>query len=421
MAPPAPVIQIGLAAAPLEPSREARGHNERGLAALKRGEVAEARAAFEAAVAASDGDSARYNLACALARGGEADRALGEIERLLARDLPTFRRRLASDPDLAPLREAPHAEKLAKRIEALEAAWRRAAAEGVPVVLARPNGDGRLTDMPDRPIAIRAGVWSSARRVFVPLGESVPRAIRATADPPTGRVTVIDARPHEEAGAIARLHVLPMLGDGEPLRRDIGAAVYFEAHPTRDGARYRSNGEPMGLLRNMFWQEVSATGDVRGTRDRTWHRPPGVDYFPSGEPAPGVPPPADMHVERDSAFASARRLVRATGGAIELADGHGSCGEIVRSPDGALVFVATGRERGAGSRHAIDRIELASGRVTRLSEGDGWPLVRFGPTGELFVQRGDRVVRLPSATAAIDAGEPLPEGIWLELPPRCAD
>jgi hypothetical protein len=113
--------------------------------------------------------------------------------------------------------------------------------------------------------------------------------------------------------------------------------------------------------------------------------------------------------------------VRTSGSAIELADGHGSCGELVRSPDGALVFVATGRPRGSGFHHAIDRIELASGGVTRLGEGDGWPLLRFGPSGDLFVQRGDRVVRLPSATATLDAGERLPEGILLERPPRCAE
>jgi len=52
--------------------------------------------------------AARYNLACALARGSLADRALAQLQLLRASDCAVCRRRLlqtAQDDDLASLRD----------------------------------------------------------------------------------------------------------------------------------------------------------------------------------------------------------------------------------------------------------------------------------------------------------------------------
>jgi len=423
-APPAPPptpapVAIGLPAAPAEPSSEARERNAAGLTALGRGDAAAARDAFTAAVAASpEWDTGRYNLACALARAGEVERAALQMEGLLSRDLPTVRRRLARDPDLAALRASPHTERLAAHLRAVESEWTTAAVRGMPVLAVRGGG----TRGNEGPRLVRAGVWWHERARFVPLGESLAAAIASEADPETGWVATISARPSQDAeyGQRHRVHALPMLGDGDAIEHPIDGAVSLEAHPIRQGARFRFLEEPMGLLRNMYWVELTAAG-TRDTRERAWHRPSGVTFFPSGAQAPGVTDPTDLRLERESQWGSVRKVVTAEGLEIPLAEGHGSCGELVRSRDGRTVLLATGRSRGATLEHAIDRIDLPAGTVTRISAGEGWPIARFGTAGDLFIQKGETVVRLPSPTAPLDRAEPLPAGLLLAGIPSCGN
>jgi tetratricopeptide (TPR) repeat protein len=88
--------------------KAARAHAERG-------EWEPAIEAYEAALRLEPADAAaRYALACALARAGRIDPALGELERAV-RDGYSNWELLRKDPDLAPLRSGPRWRQLMER------------------------------------------------------------------------------------------------------------------------------------------------------------------------------------------------------------------------------------------------------------------------------------------------------------------
>jgi hypothetical protein len=84
--------------------------NSAGLAQLRKGQHSRAQAHFESAVALTPAHAlARYNLACALALGGQTHAAMFQLVELLTKapaDVVAERKlRAASDPDLASLRD----------------------------------------------------------------------------------------------------------------------------------------------------------------------------------------------------------------------------------------------------------------------------------------------------------------------------
>ena len=70
---------------------------------------------------------------------------------------------------------------------------------------------------------------------------------------------------------------------------------------------------------------------------------------------------------------------------------------------------------GVVTRHVVEHVDLASGRVVELSRGRGVTVDgRFGPDGTFYLQVGDELRRYPpgSTTAVTD----LPPGLRLVTP-----
>lgn len=433
---PAPVV-IGYATLPAEPDDAAIALNRRALAVHQRGDFEASEAAFHAVLEASPGYAlARFNHACALARLGRLDEARVSLEALLAEDLPTFGPRLEADPDLAALREGAHAASLASTRARVEAAYRRALAEGqivtrvaeVPRALPREGRVARRT--------VRVGVWLAGERRFVPMG---PRVARSADEPEPSAMVLATGALDRELGIVISLTGLGRWSEGDNYidrtevsvhravtgeelarRRDPcarGPCRFPVLHAIEDGAvlgfapedadpdapprtivlagtgRYDAARRP----RLECQQELCA---IRYAEDRRTIRvrgPRRVEVtFAGGEQAT---------VELDAAHAWHRAAEVSYGG--------------FAVPDGArALFVATHESisfdwtPGHGAA-AISRVEQG-GEATLLLGGRGPVAIERAPDGSFYLQVGEVVAR--HAPGGVE-GERLPEGLLLEPGP----
>lgn len=404
---------IGWTGPPAEITAEARRANTDALRLHRAGDFARSRAGFERAVTLAPGYAmARYNLACALSRTGEIDAAARTFEPLLAQDLPTFGPRLRTDPDLADLRAAPSGARLLARADALRSAWARAARQGVPAVWV------------EGPLDVRPGVYVHAMRRFVPLGPDEHDTLAALYDPASDRSVYLTAIPdYDGISHLTRTRVLVHPADGTAAlgewRSDADFCGVVEAAAIPAGAALRtfncasSDDTPPYLSLELTAAGVRVTSQ---TADPPAHDPPRATAWMA----------ASALQVRFATGAPEGFLVRGNdlvvpGRAAPVALGTGHAGaelrSVVVSPAGDFAIVVSVHARcdcehdASIELHAIDRVELSSGTVTRLSAGASMAAARFGPDVALYVQDGDRVRRWSSPGGA--SPEPVPPGVLL--------
>lgn len=407
-APPA----LGWDAIPAAPGAEARALNEAALARHEAGDFAEAVTGFTSAVEAAPGwDIYRYNLAAARARQGEHAEAAGHLEVLLARDLPSFGPRLEHDPDLETLRASADGARLRALAESLREPWRAALRTGLVTVARRAaRAEGRPPEL------LRAGAYLHAARRFVPLGPREPAARGVLADPEHGLVVVSSWLPDRDSNGVRlRLRAFPALG-GEPVV-DVQPGVVFDLafHAIAGGVRFRVQPDPMAIIWNQRWQEVTAPqSEPRESANRL---APDRHFVAAGRLRDAGYSYESWRVQHLGPFtfrrAAAAELVPPEGGApIRVSMEHARATELhslVRAPDGsAALFLSAD-----ATHHVIEHVDLGAGSVSEWARGEGRAFLR-PHDGALYLQRGDVLVRLSSFDAPLASAEPVLEGVLLD-------
>jgi hypothetical protein len=387
---------------------------QRGLEAHEKGDYETSHATFAKVVAENATyDRARYDLACALGRLGRPDEAAAELERLLARDLPSYLHRWEDDPDLDALEALPRGEELKRLGVDLLAAWRRAEGRGMPAV-AEVGG------------AWRAGVYLHDARRFVPFTAWEPQVVGAGADVARDYAFVVRAA----------LWQGPADSDLAGFRTltDVHVGLYSLETLARTGDAPFSG-------RNEFGNgldEIAVAPSTQGLLvryDDVGPRTPretvlGPDGTPRGEGGAPLRGPL-LRITPDLAFleeaAPEGVLLRGNGLVLpdqprpaELGRGHSAARfhSFPVSPDERFVIVVSLRAECVGDRyvvrHFVDAVDVAAGTARRLAEGDGWVAAEFGADDALYLQL-DRGMRR-YADPASDASEPVLEGVVLAAP-----
>ena len=408
---PAPVPTPALAATP-EPvgfdglpaavSAEANALNSKALKAHGKGDFETSRAGFEAAVKASPGFLlARYNMVCALSRLGRLDEAASELGALFALDLPRFKPRLTEDSDLAALAASPQGKTLLARADELEKSWRYALENGIPTVTSSP---------------VRAGVWVQAWKRFVPMGPPVSGAVSAVL---AGDKVLTVAAKSEEGTSLLMLgnaRIVVATAPLGPVQLEKKLSKTDESYATMEigftsgGIRFHV-APPDGA---SSWTDIATPG---GAESKTGGAPPSprLVITPNGTKL-AAEPPAGFKKEKNA-------LVTPAGGEpIQLGSGHAASSytTIVVSPDGTIAVVASVRSdcpmeaMGGVFKHFVDRVNLTTKAVERLSEAGSSAEAIIGPDGALYLQIGDRIRRYASPADA--SYEELPVGIQLAAP-----
>ncbi|NTX65738.1 hypothetical protein HUA74_34265 [Myxococcus sp. CA051A] len=353
--------------------------------------------------------------------------AARDIEALLQADLPRFVSLWATDPGLAPLRDSEPGRALAARLPRLEASWRTALTQGLPVVWWKPaaprseEGDdsGAFTTPP--PALLRAGVYLPKQGRFVPAGPLEPGAITARLS--TDRASVLLVR-----GALG-LGLTSMLTDLEVSVRDAvtGSPMTPVRSPTPD---YRG---PQALQ----WSEVRGKWAFRvqngdqtnptqpqfsGWRDvatESGHRNRSVSAqgelvsegsvligFPDGWMRDGgklVEQSTQRSIPHDTVPAKHPFLQAVTvGDALWISSVESWCDASTPEPTSIL-------------RHVVERVARDNKRV-RIHEGPGGASLMPLPDGGLIVQIDKEARLLPANVTTWKAATALPEGVLLTTP-----
>lgn len=428
---------IGLSHAPVI-SRAARAANAKGLEHHRAGRFEPARERFAAAVEASpDHDLARFNLACALVQLGRIDEAAAEIATLLVRDPVRFVPRLRDDADLAALRDAPAGAALAASATAALAALEASFDGAIGASMYRATAL-----VPYEPPARQGGAREHVTGIYVPSTRRFVPLVHGGAfglvDVPGRRVVSIDSElcdaPSDGTSRRVRLDVLA-LGSLAPARRfDIdreAVALTGDDFPY-DGlgdCAYARSVEVRGDGRGQIWVELEWVHDGDGNRSRWFVLDDGRATAATTSPPPGAalsirregamiwtPPPAG-HVLAAGAY----RPPGATAD-IRLGRAHRKAWwqSLALTPDGRFAFVTSVREQWRDAseedmvvRHAIARVELASGAVLEWSSGPGSAATAIADDGSIYVDARGAVRRWASADAPLAAAEDVMPGLHL--------
>ncbi len=431
---PAPVIEpvataapltIGYAPTPVEPDGDAEARNRAALARHRAGDFVASEAAFGAL--ARERPSflfARFNHACALARLERLDEAHAILEELLALDYPTFAPRLDADEDLAALRAGAHAEILADLRARIEAAYRAAMREGVPIVYV----DDDPGERPGTARVVQAGVWLARERRFVPMGprivqgrEEYEECIAATVlDAERGVVVAISGQGMRAEGGdylrAARVGAWEAPTGRELERRLFSTVSLPEIHALPGGAALRH----FDLERESFEEHpidvLMAASEGRydaARRPRLRCDQESCDVAWDGE--------VSLEVTRELGVTIAWGEGATTVTLDPAHRGHRHARTrtwSVRAERGAWVIsresISFDWTPGVGAA-AISYVDRESGAVTRVLAGRGLAGARVGPDGSVYLQLGDRVER--HAAGSLE-GEALPPGLRIEAGPR---
>ncbi len=407
---PAQVV-VGYDRVPEEtPAEAVRTHRE-AKRLLDSGDAAGARPGIEEALRLSPGfDAARITLARALARTGDVEGAASGMYALLERDLLRFRGDVERDLALAPLREGSRGTSHRERVSAIETAWTSAVAAGVPVVLWRPDRDEASAGAG----RVRPGMYVAGTRRFVALAPPIAHAAGALVDAQKRKTVVVRAAPVvSEASPLTdvQLLVFAMTPSDEPIARvSVPVAWRIEVEATAEGARYRVTDEDSG---RQPWRNLVPGGGRPGASQSD---PAGASLFfdrSGSRPRAEVP---GMRVARNDLVTPA--------GPVPLGGGHaaGDDHAVHLSPDGSTAVAvswsadcANAAAEGGILRHVVDRVNLATRAVDRLSAGRGGAAAVFGPDGALYLQIASELRRYPTPGAV--AHEPVMEGILLAALP----
>lgn len=398
-------VEIGFPTAQFAADAAPRPAVRAALALHRREDFDASRDAFAALVEDHPGDAmARFNLVCALSRLDQIDEAVDILRPLLRSDLPTFRRRLAEDEDLAAVRASDAMVSLEEEIDDLESAWRAAADGGLALMSSGGSEpvravvlfEGRVVPLGPRVFGAEFA-WADIDKNTVVTGAMNRHGIQLSSSPLYGEAASVieDVNRPERAGELLRIDIwiapegpvyraafdqameTPVQHDGrwtlfDSTRFDSQAPTHpFYAYtPAKEAPPTPALGSvrPAGLVSPATWRPTQTIGDIVITGNR----------------------------------------LRRADQEVELGPGHGmgQHRSIAELTDGGLLVVTT------TGGHVMDLITRA-GEVTRVHAGPE-PLSMRVHSARLYVQIGDET-RTFDAQAPIDwdAGEPLPEGVGL--------
>ena len=444
-APPAAPEAVGLAPRPGTSDAAARA-NEEAFKAHRSGDYATSRAGFARAVALDpDFTMARFNLACAAAREGFLDDAERELGRALREDLPTYRRGLERDPDLAALRESgPHAGRLRALVAALEVAYAAALARGLRAIQWKASSPDRWgTNHEQRTVAqpsvLRLGAFDPATGRFVPIAPA----------PPAGRaLTALWNRAGTYGAVITGAWTRECPGDLCQLVEGVGADVYdlsLSGEPVAKMARsgsaisasaaWSSSGFVLDVALGME-QRLADNGDWISTFSPGPGAKPVTKHVPFSEhdPPKGPPSEAEAHLigptgvntGHDSGGMSwdpkARTLkLTATGETVPVADPPSKvhAPRPVLAPGGRRALLVWDETAPCvelrpemHAKEAVLSVDFDAKSVTKVAETDGRADAAFDGSGRPYVQT-DKTLAALLPTAALD---PLPAGVLLSPP-----
>jgi hypothetical protein len=387
--PPLTLASIGHPCGEATRSDEASAANTAALVAHAAGDFATARDGFaRASSLAPTWSTPRFNLACAHARLGDLDAAAEALEPALLRDLPETLGRLASDPDLAALREGEPTAGFRARVEEIRALHATAMRDGLPASCREEWGVYLRAS--DRFVALARG---TAEFGALDLGRGRVGLMRAG---------IVGETETDEVYVLFSLSLEPLV----PLTGawSAGSRRHFEI-PAGSGAM----ADPAELVR---WIDVSSETarfaggecgarwcvlDARETRAAE-----------SQAPAPGpreATPPEGFALDGD-------RLLVPGGEPIALGAGHAEAEwhTFAIDPSRRHVVVASDdvsedettyvvfEQSGELHRSVFDHVDLETRTVTRLGEGEdvAWT-VADGP--DCYTVLGHSVRRWPGFSA----------------------
>jgi hypothetical protein len=424
-------------------AEDAEKENDAGFKLHAKKQYPESRDAFRRALAKDDDFTmARYNLACAYVRLGDLDQAEVELARVLREDLPTYRRGLERDADLAALRASPpHVGRLRAFVERLEKDYRVVLARGLRSTLWAPSSAGRWGTNADQrvlaqPSVLRVGVFDSATTRFVPLAPAPKKPLAAVWGPEVPYAIVATGTWNPYCG-----------GDMCQWIEDPAAEIFDDSLSGEPVARLAARGQAGGAFVEWSGGEASletffafATNEKdNGTFVHTWSPGSGVKtkrYGFGGADAPkrsALPRsakhligPTGVDSVREGAGiswdAKAKTLKLASGDVVVVTDLPSKVNppHAVLSPDGRRALVVWDNappcdpdhdHTAMTVHHAVLFVDF-DGTVTRVSDKEGMADATFDPRGDAYVQADTTLSRLGAGLAL----EPLPRGVLLSPP-----
>ncbi|MEM9068695.1 MAG: hypothetical protein AAGE52_09320 [Myxococcota bacterium] len=383
----------------VHPFTPTRAHLRASRAALRlhRQEAfAEAATAFRAlSESAPTYGSARFNLACAALRAGDAETARREIGRLLCEDLPTNLPRALADEDLAPIRAeiARLGEMLIERYEAASENGARLVAFGVTAD-EDPEASLHWT---------QAGFWTGER--FVPAsprrqGRAAPRR----QGPPLYASVIHEGQVVEVHSIVswAEMAFLPRF-EVKLLERFRGREL-FTRHVNREQSDFIAlrvgfeDARP--FLTYLPYNEAPS---------RTEWAETGARAAPVAKPQIGIGPSTWIPVSNDELVARGRTL-RDGDRRIRLDRRHRRDVRITRIDHWAVVHSSSTGDCGFPDRYFTEVIDLRRGTAVWGEGGEGQRLFHV-EQGKLWMQDLERLVWFPDPGAP--ARRELPTGFGI--------
>ena len=398
-------------ATPFTPSAANLRQNRRALSKLSGDDLEGARDELVALLAdAPDYDSARFNLACTLARLDRDDEARAELETLLCRDLPTNLPRARSDDDLRGLRG--ELDAIAERLLP-----RYRETEGTPLVAFGKTEVGAGFEAPHLHWN-QSGLWTGER--FVPAaprqqarrrGGERPLLASALADEVAVLVEGVSSSAEVE-------HLPPMkvtvtkLFEGEEITHrsyDLSQKEYFDV--------------VVGAVDGRAWIGFEAHFDGAP--------PPRIEWVDDRSPLTARPDPVlalGMQTWAPAAPTSShevrrQRELRVGEHSFELDRRHRAMNDsaVLASDPLALVVSEAVGDCGSPDRWVLELVDTRAGDTLWKAHGEGQVLARF--LGDaLWMQSEDELFVLPDPTR--DERNALPPGFglsstWVAFNPMC--
>lgn len=402
---------MGWDSIPPLPQPQASRANRQALTHHRAGRYEKALAGFDRALELQpDHAWARYNRACARARLDNGEPVVSELEFLLRADLPTFWPRWHDDEDLAAVRESETGRALTARLPEIEAAYAEAIARGISAMTYRPRplrDDDHELRAPYRDL--RFGVFDPRTRRFVPITPRVRGALGGLVDRKAGRALVLagDLKMQDMWVVQARgldVGVFSLEATGRPLVHARDVDVRRQTNELRTAVRAALAGEGARITLDQLMYDPAQTRSLQVTTDGVQVGGEAVD--PAG--AHIVVNRGGMWVDRPlpHGVSIAGRTLRVAGQreSWSLDAGHEFGHTTVeRSPDGRWLMILTD-DVGCGdgeayAEHVLDRLDLDTGTMTRLSAEHAHAGAGLGPDGSVYLDTEGAVLRYPPDSA----------------------
>jgi len=416
-----PLAPVGLASFDPAPAA-AIAKNDRGVALLAKGKATEAVQEIEGALALSpDFIRARYNLACAYARAGNFDKARASLEVVYEADFIAIRPHADHDDDLVGFWKSAQGIDLAARKSDYEARFAAAIKRGVAATV-WVDGVGPRGSL--RPSVLRVGVFDPESLRFVAVAPPVRNAIFGYASSTVPYAVVVTGTVADMLGGdldagmtLEAVHVFHIATDGvETTTMPAPSTPYF-------GELYLG---PSGVTLHVQQAGVAFDGansnHYAALFDTTIGGPTQRTLFDGIDKMPAVPRDRSVRMEvgynhwgyvvteNDPAYAYSKQsheLTLPSRKVIAIPKSmafYEAPARVIPSPSGdrvVLLWNATVLEcehaRDIPGRFKMALVDVVSGQVSSLGEGDGAGAAAYRASGELFVQRGKKVEQLTDA------------------------